>query len=77
MGAIMIVDDVAVIDTNRCIGCGLCVSTCPEKALKLIRKPLEQQPEVPRDTFDVYLRMRKKKEKLKALPTGPNIKRNI
>lgn len=38
--------DIAEINLERCIGCGLCVSTCPEQALSLKQKP-EQQHFVP------------------------------
>ena len=31
-------DDVAVVDRDRCIGCGLCVTTCPSEALLLKQK---------------------------------------
>jgi len=34
-------DEHAVLNADRCIGCGLCVSTCPSGALVLERKPQE------------------------------------
>jgi electron transport complex protein RnfB len=36
-----------VLDTGRCIGCGLCVSACPDQALSLMRKPDEEVPALP------------------------------
>ena len=27
---------------HRCIGCGLCVSTCPEEVIRLVQKPAEE-----------------------------------
>ena len=56
MGAIAVEDKKAVIDYDRCIGCGLCVSTCPTHALSLDRKPKTEQPYVPRGMIDRTLR---------------------
>ena len=38
-------------DADRCIGCGLCVSTCPSCALTLMRKVGAYDVKVP-DTLD-------------------------
>jgi Pyruvate/2-oxoacid:ferredoxin oxidoreductase delta subunit len=32
------VDTVAVVDSRRCVGCGVCVLACPEEALFLVRR---------------------------------------
>jgi len=37
MEAIDLVDNIAVIISSRCIGCGVCVHHCPEEAMKLNR----------------------------------------
>lgn len=34
--AICVTDDVARIDINKCIGCGLCVKTCPKNLISLV-----------------------------------------
>ena len=47
MEAIQLVGEKASIDLNRCIGCGLCVSTCPAGSMTLARKPEYDQPDVP------------------------------
>lgn len=39
VGAVSVVDDVAVVDRSRCIGCGLCVTGCPDEAIHLHRRP--------------------------------------
>jgi ferredoxin len=48
MGSISITDDrVASINPDKCIGCGLCINTCPEEALTLVSKPEEERREPP------------------------------
>jgi Fe-S-cluster-containing hydrogenase component 2 len=41
--------DRVALDADRCIGCGLCVSTCPSEALTLVRKPGSELTQVPVD----------------------------
>jgi electron transport complex protein RnfB len=43
------------IDISKCIGCGLCVAACPEKAIKLRRKG---NPYIYPDSWDDYLHFR-------------------
>jgi Pyruvate/2-oxoacid:ferredoxin oxidoreductase delta subunit len=31
-------DDVAVVDKDRCIGCAVCVGTCSPKSIKMARR---------------------------------------
>jgi Fe-S-cluster-containing hydrogenase component 2 len=47
------VDRVA-LDTHRCIGCGLCVSTCPSGALSLERKPESEGAQIPATMDDTW-----------------------
>ena len=35
-GAISVMDDRAVVSEDRCFGCGLCASGCPEEAIELV-----------------------------------------
>ena len=41
--------DQVALNADRCIGCGLCVSTCPSGALTLVRKPSSELTRVPID----------------------------
>jgi Fe-S-cluster-containing hydrogenase component 2 len=39
MGAITEVDETMEVSADKCIGCGLCVSICPENAIALTEVP--------------------------------------
>jgi len=43
------------VDRSRCIGCGLCVSTCPSGALRLVANEREKVPPV--HTMTLYTRL--------------------
>ncbi|MCK5651355.1 MAG: 4Fe-4S binding protein [Gemmatimonadetes bacterium] len=51
MDAISYVDDVAFVDLLRCIGCGLCVSTCPDGAIQLYQKTETKTPPKSQDAL--------------------------
>jgi ferredoxin len=34
--AIQVIDTVAVVDKSKCVGCGVCVSNCPNHVIKLM-----------------------------------------
>jgi ferredoxin len=56
MDAVVLVDAVATVDLGRCIGCGVCVPTCPESALSLVNKAYEMvPPETAEDRLDMIL----------------------
>jgi Na+-translocating ferredoxin:NAD+ oxidoreductase subunit B len=65
MEAITLVDWAISLNPARCIGCGLCVSTCPSGALSLARKA--EPPSVPRNTVSNYLQMAQAREKIGIL----------
>jgi len=51
------VEEKAVVNLKRCIECGLCVSTCPTDAVRLLKKPEDQQylpPEIGIVLFSRY-----------------------
>jgi electron transport complex protein RnfB len=59
MDALIEGGEVMEVDLKRCIGCGLCVSSCPESAVSLI--PKGQPPEIPTNVFDTLTRIAKER----------------
>jgi NAD-dependent dihydropyrimidine dehydrogenase PreA subunit len=55
MDALYLEGDKAVLDATQCIGCGLCVTTCPTDSLYLVRKPEEEQIEIPDNMAKAYI----------------------
>lgn len=56
MEALEMGDDGLIHYEYRCIGCGLCVTTCTTGALTLVRKPEAEQPVVPKDFVDMHVK---------------------
>jgi electron transport complex protein RnfB len=46
--------DIYEIIKERCIGCGLCISTCPAEAIQLVRKGPSQITPPPKDEMEWY-----------------------
>jgi Na+-translocating ferredoxin:NAD+ oxidoreductase subunit B len=65
MEALTLVDGVISFKAERCIGCGLCVSTCPSGAMSLVRKA--EPPSIPKNTVSTYLQMAQARNKLGLL----------
>jgi NAD-dependent dihydropyrimidine dehydrogenase PreA subunit len=64
MEAVEVTDDAAAVLRDRCIGCGLCVTTCPTKAIKLVKKPEDQLYVPPATHMDLFIEMAKERGKL-------------
>lgn len=47
MAAIVEDDGVYTVVTERCIGCGACIPTCPTESISLVRKPESEQDPPP------------------------------
>lgn len=59
MKAIEIKDDTAIVDIEKCIGCGLCVTGCPTGAVELFER--EQMPLVPAMAQEMTLKVLQEK----------------
>ncbi|MCP3926458.1 MAG: hypothetical protein GY714_28180 [Desulfobacterales bacterium] len=62
MEALSLSSDLFAVESENCIGCGLCVSGCPEEALSLVRR--ENQPEVLKTVQEMGMTVLKEKGKL-------------
>ena len=67
MDALSLPTGTAELDLERCIGCGLCVTTCPNGALTLVRKPDAHQRAVPKDVVQMTIRLAQSRGKLGLL----------
>jgi len=43
------VGEVAAVDRKKCLGCGVCYPSCPTEAVSLVRRSMEDMPEVTED----------------------------
>ncbi len=58
------VEEVAKVDPDRCIGCGLCVIECPGDAMILKQKDAADLYVPPENTFETYLTMARERGKV-------------
>ncbi|MBW1815412.1 MAG: 4Fe-4S binding protein [Deltaproteobacteria bacterium] len=59
MDAIKLDDDFSEIIDGRCIGCGVCIPTCPEEAITLEAKPDMEAP--PIDFEETFQRIKEER----------------
>jgi Fe-S-cluster-containing hydrogenase component 2 len=60
----------AVVDRDRCIGCGVCVPACPTQSINLVKKPAEVRPPQTREDLHEIIVAGKKSRLGKLKLTG-------
>jgi heterodisulfide reductase subunit A-like polyferredoxin len=56
MDAVKLEDGIASVDLARCIGCGVCVPTCRQKAIVMVQKSQETiPPQTQEELYDKLL----------------------
>ena len=58
------IEDVAYVNVDRCIGCGLCVVACDFEALSMIEKDEADRWIPPANTFKTYLNIAQERGKI-------------
>ena len=66
MEAMQLSNDVALIDYNRCIGCGARTFGCPQESLTLVKKPENALYTPPANIVEAYMDIAVEREKCKA-----------
>jgi Pyruvate/2-oxoacid:ferredoxin oxidoreductase delta subunit len=56
VGAIGEKDGSYAVNPEKCIGCGVCIPTCPSDAIALVRKPENQHDQPPSNIVDWYFK---------------------
>jgi Fe-S-cluster-containing hydrogenase component 2 len=64
MNAVSMSNEVSILDPTKCIGCGVCVSTCPQDARSLKRKEEGEIPYVPNDMAEAMTRIAEEKGRI-------------
>ena len=64
MEAIAADEGVSKVNLDRCIGCGLCVSTCPVDAIQLMQKPKKKMYEPPKSGVETVIRIARERGKI-------------
>ena len=67
MDALKLDNGKALLNPDRCIGCGLCVSTCSTGSLTLQRKPRKEQSYVTVNLTETYIRLGQARGKMNLL----------